>query len=191
MAHGPVERAEGAILRAEVRVVDIAVDDVGDDALGVPFPADRVGLHPDADQVVGPEQVQSFFASDHPLQDNTDPRPKREHTKAMSDLYTFYASLEAEAQIPANGILSRTLYNDDHVKVVLFGFAEGQELSAHTAPMAASLYFVRGEARLTLGEDGRDVKAGAFVHMPPQLQHGLVAQTPVVMLLSMYKQSRS
>jgi len=108
----------------------------------------------------------------------------------MSDLYTFYASLEAEAQVPANGILSRTLYNDDHVKVVLFGFAEGQELSAHTAPMAASLYFVRGEARLTLGEDGHDVKAGAFVHMPPHLQHGIVARTPVVMLLSMYKQSR-
>jgi len=108
----------------------------------------------------------------------------------MSNPYTIYASLEAEAQIPANGILSRTLYNDDHVKVVLFGFAEGQELSAHTAPMAASLYFVRGEARLTLGEEGHDVQAGALVHMRPGLQHGIVARTPVVMLLSMYKQSR-
>jgi len=108
----------------------------------------------------------------------------------MSDGYKFYANLEAEAQVPANGILSRTLYNDDHVKVVLFGFAEGQELSAHTAPMAASLYFVKGEARLTLGEEGHDVAAGAFVHMPPQLPHGIVARTPAVMLLSMYKQSR-
>jgi quercetin dioxygenase-like cupin family protein len=109
----------------------------------------------------------------------------------MSEQYTFYANLEAEAQVPANGILSRTLYNDDHVKVVLFGFAEGQELSAHTAPMAASLYFVRGEAQLTLGEDKQDVKAGAYIHMPPQLQHGILARTPVVMLLSMYKQARS
>jgi quercetin dioxygenase-like cupin family protein len=109
----------------------------------------------------------------------------------MSDEYTLYASLEAEAHVPANGILSRTLYNDDHVKVVLFGFAEGQELSAHTAPMAASLYVVQGEARLTLGEDGHDVKAGAWVHMRPGLQHGIVARTPVVMILSMYKQSRS
>ena len=109
----------------------------------------------------------------------------------MSDSYTFYASLDAEAQVPANGILSRTLYNDDHVKVVLFGFAEGQELSAHTAPMAASLYIVHGEAQLTLGEDVHDAKAGAFVHMPPKLQHGIVARTPVVMLLSMYKESRT
>jgi quercetin dioxygenase-like cupin family protein len=108
----------------------------------------------------------------------------------MSADYEFYPSLEAEAPIPENGILSRTLHNDDHVKVVLFGFAAGQELSAHTAPMAASLQFVSGEARLTLGEDTHEVKAGAFVHMPPKLQHGIVAKTPVVMLLAMYKHNR-
>jgi quercetin dioxygenase-like cupin family protein len=108
----------------------------------------------------------------------------------MADPYTLYANLEAEAPIPGNGILSRTLHNDDHLKVVLFGFAEGEELSAHTAPMAASLYIVRGEARLTLGAQTHEVKAGAFVHMAPQLQHAIVARTPVVMLLSMYKQAR-
>ncbi len=105
-------------------------------------------------------------------------------------MYTLFADLMAEAKVPENGILSRTLHNDDHVKVVLFGFAAGQELSAHTAPMAASLYFVSGEAELTLGEDVSHVRAGAFVHMPPELQHGIVARTPAVMLLSMYKQNR-
>jgi len=108
----------------------------------------------------------------------------------MSVDYTFYPSLEAEAPIPENGILSRTLYNDDQVKLVLFGFAAGQELSAHTAPMAASLQFVSGEAKLTLGEDVREVKAGGFVFMPPQLPHGILARTPLVMLLAMYKQNR-
>jgi quercetin dioxygenase-like cupin family protein len=108
----------------------------------------------------------------------------------MSANYTYYPSLEAEAQIPENGILSRTLHNDDRVKVVIFGFAAGQELSAHTAPMAASLYFVSGEAQLTLGEDVQEVKAGAYVHMAPQLQHGIVARTPVVMLLTMHKPAR-
>jgi quercetin dioxygenase-like cupin family protein len=104
--------------------------------------------------------------------------------------YNFFPDLAAEAQIPENGILSRTLYNDDHVKVLVFGFAPGQELSAHTAPMAASLYFVSGEASLTLGDDRRDVNAGAYVHMPPGLTHGIVAKTPVVMMLHMYKQAR-
>ena len=104
--------------------------------------------------------------------------------------YAFFPSLDAEVEIPENGILSRTLHNDDCLKVVLFGFAPGQELSAHTAPFAASLYFVRGDARLTLGEDTRDIGAGAFAHMPPKLQHGIVALTPVVMLLMMYKQAQ-
>jgi quercetin dioxygenase-like cupin family protein len=108
----------------------------------------------------------------------------------MSAPYTLYPNLEAEVQIPENGILSRTLHNDDHLKVVIFGFAAGQELSAHTAPMAASLYFLRGEAQITLGEEKHDIKAGAFVHMPPQLPHGIVARTPLVMLLSMQKEAR-
>jgi quercetin dioxygenase-like cupin family protein len=108
----------------------------------------------------------------------------------MDTAYACFPSLDAEVQIPENGILSRTLYNDDHVKVVIFGFATGQELSAHTAPMAASIYIVRGEAQLTLGEDVSEVKEGCWVHMPPQMQHGILARTPVVMLLQMYKQAR-
>jgi quercetin dioxygenase-like cupin family protein len=104
--------------------------------------------------------------------------------------YTLIPNLSAEVQIPENGILSRTLYNDDHVKILVFGFAPGQELSAHTAPMSASIYIHSGEARLTLGADSVDAQAGAFVHMAPQLPHGIFAKTPVVMLLSMYKQAR-
>jgi quercetin dioxygenase-like cupin family protein len=104
--------------------------------------------------------------------------------------YSLFSDLAAEVQIPANGILSRTLYNDDQVKVLVFGFDAGQELSAHTAPMAASLYFVSGEATLTLGDDVQEAKAGTYAHMPPQLTHGIFAKTPVVMMLQMYKQAR-
>ena len=39
----PVERAEVALRDADVRVVDVAVDDVGDDAVGVLAGADGVG----------------------------------------------------------------------------------------------------------------------------------------------------
>ena len=105
-------------------------------------------------------------------------------------LYTFLENIEAEVPIPENGILSRTLFNDDALKVVAFGFAAGQELSAHTAPMAAILYFTRGEATLTLGTEKKNVSAGAFVHMPPQTTHGILAKTPVAMLLLMLKQTR-
>jgi quercetin dioxygenase-like cupin family protein len=75
--------------------------------------------------------------------------------------------------------------------VVAFGFSEGQELSAHTAPMAAILYIMRGEAELTLDGDKKSVHAGAFVHMPPNMPHGIQAKTPVAMLLLMLKQVRA
>jgi quercetin dioxygenase-like cupin family protein len=105
--------------------------------------------------------------------------------------YTFLENIEAEISIPENGILSRTLFSDDALKVIAFGFSVGQELSAHTAPMAAMLYFVKGEAELTLGDEKMPVRAGAFVHMPPQLPHGILAKTPVAMILWMLKQVRA
>jgi quercetin dioxygenase-like cupin family protein len=105
----------------------------------------------------------------------------------LNPTYFVAAELIKEIEIPQRGILSRTLYNDDDVKLVLFGFSAGHGLSAHTAPMPASLYFLEGEADLTLGADTQVVKAGAFAHMPPHLNHAVVAKTPLVMLLIIMK----
>ncbi|HSB17609.1 MAG TPA: cupin domain-containing protein [Bryobacteraceae bacterium] len=101
--------------------------------------------------------------------------------------YTHIADLIKEVEIPVNGILSRTLYNDDRLKVVIFGFAAGQELTAHTAPMPAVIQILSGEARLKLGDDTIEAGPGTFVRMPPQLEHGVYATSPVVMLLLMMK----
>jgi quercetin dioxygenase-like cupin family protein len=105
----------------------------------------------------------------------------------MNLRYTYIADLAKQADVPADGILSRTLYTDEQVKVVLFGFGAGQELSEHTASMPAILHIVQGEAHLTLGNDSLEAQAGAWVHMPPHLRHGIYAKTPVVMLLVLLK----
>ncbi len=105
--------------------------------------------------------------------------------------YTFVEDVEAVVPVPDNGVLSRTLFNDEALKVVAFGFSAGQELSPHTAPMAAVLHFLKGEAGLTLGSEKRDVRAGALVHMAPGLTHGIIAKTPLVMLLLMLKQVKA
>ena len=54
------EGAEGAVLGADVGVVDIAVDDVADDSVGMEAAADGVGFHADADQIIRAEQVESL-----------------------------------------------------------------------------------------------------------------------------------
>jgi quercetin dioxygenase-like cupin family protein len=105
----------------------------------------------------------------------------------MADTYTYVRDLREQARVPENGILSQTLQNDERTKIVLFGFAPGQELSAHTAPYPAVLTFVKGEATLRLGTDVQEAAEGTFAYMQPYLEHGIKAKTDVVMLLTMIK----
>jgi quercetin dioxygenase-like cupin family protein len=105
----------------------------------------------------------------------------------MSAEYTFIADLIGEAEPPEDGILSRTIHQDERVKAVLFGFGAGQELSEHTSSMPASLQFLSGEATLTLGDDTLEARPGTFAHMPPGLRHAIRARTPTVMLLLLLK----
>lgn len=102
--------------------------------------------------------------------------------------YTYIANLpEQVPEIPADSIISRTIYSDKQVKTILFAFAAGQELSEHTSSQVATLYFVQGEADLTLGSDKLTAQAGTWAHMQPHLPHSIVAKTPVLMLLTMVK----
>ena len=107
----------------------------------------------------------------------------------MTMTYTHFSDLAKEVQPPDEGILSRTLFNDDRLKAVLFGFGQGEELSEHTASMPAVLHFLQGEARLTLGDDALEAKPATWVHMPAGLKHSIKAMTPVVMLLLLLKEA--
>jgi quercetin dioxygenase-like cupin family protein len=103
--------------------------------------------------------------------------------------YVYIANPAGEVEPPADGIFSRTLHSDEHIKVVLFGFGAGQELSEHTASVPAILYVVQGEARLTFGGDTVEAGPGAWTYMRPHLKHSVLAKTPVKLLLVLMKQS--
>ena len=106
----------------------------------------------------------------------------------MTQTYSFIADLATQIpDIPSDSIISRTVYSDEAVKAVLFGFAAGQELSEHTASSPALLHILRGEATLTLGSDSMEAREGTWAHMPAQLPHSVLAKTPVVMLLLLLK----
>src|SRR5678815_3803327 len=65
MPQGTVEGAEATIFSAEIGVVDVAVDDVADYALGVQLAAYCVGRHADADQVIALEYIDCFRPRHH------------------------------------------------------------------------------------------------------------------------------
>jgi quercetin dioxygenase-like cupin family protein len=105
----------------------------------------------------------------------------------MNIPYTYFLDLAREAEPPADGIFSRTLYQDDRLKTIVFGFGQGQELSEHTASIPAILHFISGEAAVGLGDDQHEAGPGTWVHMPANLRHSIRAKTPVVMLLILLK----
>jgi hypothetical protein len=91
----------------------------------------------------------------------------------MTTAYTHILDLVREAEPPADGILSRTIFQDERIKAVVFslgfGFGQDQELSDQTAAKPAMLYFVKGEASVGLGDDVQEAQAGTWVHCPPTL----------------------
>ncbi len=105
----------------------------------------------------------------------------------MTTTYTHILDLIKEAEPPAEGILSRVVFQDDRTKAVVFGFGQGQELSEHSAAKSAMLFFVKGEATVGLGDDVQEAQPGTWVHMPANLKHSIKAKAPLVMLLVLLK----
>jgi len=101
--------------------------------------------------------------------------------------YKFIADLLQDVNVPTEGIISRVLQKDEHVNITLFGFSQGQELSTHSAPTPAVLYFLNGEADVTLGDDVHQAKTGSFAYMPPLLPHAIAAKAATMMLLVQIK----
>lgn len=103
------------------------------------------------------------------------------------DKFTFFENVTGDdVEIPEDSILSRTLVQNDAVRLIRFDFAPGQELSEHTAAKHAVLHFLSGEATVTLGDEVKYVSKDSWVYMEPHLPHSIEAKTRVVILLMMF-----
>jgi quercetin dioxygenase-like cupin family protein len=96
-------------------------------------------------------------------------------------------SLAAETRFAENGIVSRTVFRSPLCRVVLFGFAAGQELSEHTSTQHALVHILSGECEFTLAGKPHSLKAGDLLYMPPNLPHAACATQPFSMLLTLSK----
>ena len=96
-------------------------------------------------------------------------------------------SLAAETRFAPNGIVSRTVFSAPSARVVLFGFAPGQELTEHTSTQHALVQILSGECEFTLAGRTQILKAGDLLHMPPGLPHAVRATEQFAMLLTLTK----
>ena len=96
-------------------------------------------------------------------------------------------ALAEETQFAPNGIVSRVLLKTPTVRVVLFGFAAGQELSEHTSTSHALIQILSGQCEFFLAGVPRTMKSGELLYMPPHLAHAVKAAEQFSMLLTLFK----
>lgn len=83
----------------------------------------------------------------------------------------------------SHGIVSQALLTAPGLRVTLFRFAAGQELSEHTSPARVLVQAVEGECEFTIDGRPRTLKPGELLHLPPRAPHAVRAVTDLTFLV--------
>ena len=97
----------------------------------------------------------------------------------MSDATLFLDDLAVAAPHVPQGIHSQTLYDGPDLRLVLFAFAPGEELSEHTAARPAVVHVLHGEGDAVVGDSPHAIAAGTWFRMPAGMPHSIRARTPL------------
>lgn len=97
--------------------------------------------------------------------------------------HAFIRDLFAEAPIPERGILSQTLSDEADVRLVVFSFAAGEELSEHTAARPAIVHVLAGEADIVADGEVHPARAGSWLRMAEGTPHSIRSRSGMVMAL--------
>ena len=84
----------------------------------------------------------------------------------------------------AQGIVSRAVLTTPGLRLTLFHFAAGQELSEHTSKARALVQILSGVCHFTVGGGLHVLKAGDLLHLPPGAPHAVAAPEAFAMLLT-------
>ena len=107
----------------------------------------------------------------------------------MTVPHTFLPDLTG-IEIPSEGTLSKVVYKDDQIRVVLFAFDAGEELTEHTAAMPAVVQVLTGRLHVTMGEAAIEMGTADWAHMAANLPHSVKALEPSVMVLMSLREAR-
>ncbi|HWA25531.1 MAG TPA: cupin domain-containing protein [Lacunisphaera sp.] len=93
-------------------------------------------------------------------------------------------SLQMPTSPVAHGIISQAVVTAPGLRVTLFRFAAGQELSEHTTPARALVQVLAGTCEFTLPGRGQRLVAGDLLHLPPGLPHAVRALEDLTLLIT-------
>ena len=98
---------------------------------------------------------------------------------------TYVASLADLAEVADESTVSRTVVKAEGMRLVLFAFDAGQELTEHTAAVPVLIQALDG--RFDITADGRtvDLRPGDVVHLRTRVPHAVLAREAGRLLLTM------
>lgn len=96
--------------------------------------------------------------------------------------YLLVDDLASLAPALERGIHSQTVF-DGGVRVVLFSFAAGEELSEHTAARPAIVHVLAGRGEATVAGIAFAAGPGTWFRMEARTPHSIRATEPLVLLL--------
>ncbi|BET69491.1 cupin domain-containing protein [Opitutales bacterium ASA1] len=86
------------------------------------------------------------------------------------------------------GIVSRAVLSTPTLRVTLFGFAVGQELTEHASSSRAIVQILNGASDWIVEGKAMRLAAGEILHMPPGARHAVRAGESFSMLLTLVKE---
>ncbi len=95
--------------------------------------------------------------------------------------------LVALAEVAEGGIVSKTLVENAHHKLVHFTFAPGQELSEHTASVPAVIHVLAARARCAWAATSTGRSPAVCSTCRPGCRHAVHADGELVFLLTMFR----
>jgi quercetin dioxygenase-like cupin family protein len=103
----------------------------------------------------------------------------------MSDAFTAIPDLGELIVVQPEATVSRTGFKADGVRVILFAFDTGQELTEHTAAMPVLLQVIAGRLRITADGRTETLVPGGLMHLDARVPHAVYAEEPSKLVLTM------
>lgn len=99
----------------------------------------------------------------------------------------FIESLADEVEVQSGSTVSKVVAKDGPLRLVLFAFDAGEELTEHTAALPVVIQVIEGAVRIEASGDTVRLCAGGWLFLEANEPHTVVADQPTKMLLTMVR----
>ncbi len=97
----------------------------------------------------------------------------------------FIDDVAGRISVTPSSTVSTTVLKAEGVRLVLFAFDEGEELSEHTAAMPVLLQALSGRLTVTTPTQTVSLAPGGVLHLDSREPHSVLATEPSRLLLTM------